>query len=840
VQTVTTLVPLAWRGLLARRARTLLTVAGIALGVGMLYAALLTSAGIDQAVDRTVDGMIGRADLRVSAFQERGLATETVSAIRTAPGVAVAAPVLEQRLYLRRAAGVAATAPVLLRGIDPELDAQVHDLPLLSGTGLVGAAGPSALVTRRLALEDGIAIGDSLVLQAGGVPVRVQVVGTVSEDEAGFGGAGRGVIVPLDVARSVYPVAGLSRVDIRLDPGSSAADVASALAGRISADPYVLSAPADLRASMRAATGDFQAILAMIAAIALFAGSVLVFNTLSLTVVERAREVGLLRAAGATTGQVLAFVLAGAATLGLAGSLLGLVIGALLSLLAGAGIEASGIAPWDQPPLTASTAALAFFAGIVVALAAALEPAWRATRISPVEAVRLRVDPASARQARLRWMVVVSLTVGLLGLLAWPQSAGESAGLRALAIYGLLVLAILLSPLFVGPLARIVGLPFTVVARLDERLARGSLARDRSRTALTLGALAVGLAMIVAVGGVAQQARAAANAWLSGVIPGDEVVTSIRPVAADEGVVERLDELPGVARVTPVGSFDLAWRGTRLDAAAVDGASLLADGRLAFTAGDRNEALLALDDGGAVILARAMAERLGLGLGATMTLLASGGSMVDLTVVGVVDRSLPGRTGEALLVGWKDATRSLGVAGADFFAVRFEPDQAAAARFSVEETARSLALEAAPLDAVEGAVGAALGRVFGLFDALALIAVLIAALGIVNTLTMSVVERVRELGILRAAGMSARQVGRMVVVEAGILGLVGGVVGVTAGSIAGFLMVGWGSGYRGDWAPAWSLIAVALLLGLVVSMLAAWYPARLAGRISIVRAVQFE
>jgi putative ABC transport system permease protein len=235
-----------------------------------------------------------------------------------------------------------------------------------------------------------------------------------------------------------------------------------------------------------------------------------------------------------------------------------------------------------------------------------------------------------------------------------------------------------------------------------------------------------------------------------------------------------------------------------------------------------------------------MAERLGLGLGSTMRLLATGGSTIDLKVAGVVKRSLPGRTGEALLVGWKDATQSLGVAGADFFAVRFEPGQADAARSGVEETANTLALVAAPLDAVEGAVGAALGRVFGLFDALALIAVVIAALGIVNTLTMSVVERVRELGILRAAGMSAGQVGRMVVVEAGILGLTGGVIGVAAGSIAGYVMVGWGSGFRVAWAPAWPLIALALVLGLLVSMLAAWYPARLAGRISIVRAVQFE
>jgi putative ABC transport system permease protein len=836
---VRALAPLAWRSLLARRARTLLTIGGIALGVGMLYAALLTSAGIDQAVDRTVESMIGRADLRITAFQERGLSEETLVAIRKTPGVAVAAPATEQRLYLRRPAAAPPGPPVLVRGIDPGLEAQVHDLGLVAGAGLADTT-PGAIITERLAREDGLGIGSNVALQASGPPVTVHVVGIIREAAAGMGATGRGLLVPIAVARAVTPDAGLHRVDVRLTADATPAQVAASLAGRIGADPYVLSSPVDLRASMRAATADLRSILAMIAAVALFAGSVLVFNTLSLTVVERSREMGLLRAAGATSRQVVGFVLAGAAVLGLVGSLGGLAVGAGLSLAAGAGIAASGVAPWDLPPLETSTAALAFGAGLAIVLVAALEPAWRATRISPIEAVRIRFDPASARRARLRWMVVVSLAVGLIGLLAWPGTGGERGALRSLAVYAILVVAVLLSPLFIAPLARIVGVPFAFVARLDERLARGSLARDRSRTALTLGALAAGLAMIVAVGGVAQHARAAAGAWLASVIPGETIVTSIRPIAPDEAVAELLDDVPGVDRVTAVGSFDVAWQGVRLDAAAVAGGALLADGRLEFAAGDRREALLALDDGTGVIVARSTADRLGLALNTTMTFTASGGSTRDLRVGGIVERSLPGASGEAVLVGWETATGAFGIAGADFFAVRFSRGAGEEARRALEDAARSVALEPAPLAAVEGAVSDALGRVFGLLDALSLIAILIASMGIVNTLTMSVVERVRELGILRAAGMSARQIARMVVVEAGILGLIGGIIGVVVGTLAGFLMVGWGSGFRMAWGPPWPIIFVALLIGLGASMLAAWYPARLAGRISIVRAVQFE
>lgn len=146
-----------------------------------------------------------------------------------------------------------------------------------------------------------------------------------------------------------------------------------------------------------------------------------------------------------------------------------------------------------------------------------------------------------------------------------------------------------------------------------------------------------------------------------------------------------------------------------------------------------------------------------------------------------------------------------------------------------------------PLERVQGAVTDALDRVFGLFDALAIVAVVVAALGIVNTLTMDVLERVREIGILRAAGMTRRQVARMVVVEAGIIGAVGALLGIVAGLVSAALMITL-SGTRT--APVldipWSTMALALVLGIGLAMLAAYYPARMASRLSIVRAVRVE
>ena len=239
-----------------------------------------------------------------------------------------------------------------------------------------------------------------------------------------------------------------------------------------------------------------------------------------------------------------------------------------------------------------------------------------------------------------------------------------------------------------------------------------------------------------------------------------------------------------------------------------------------------------------------MAARLGLSLDQILTVATVDGTSMPLRVVGIAERTLPGRGGEAVLVGWDDAIGRLGVAGADAFAIRFAPDAPASVRSDVDAAAAAAALEIVRLDQVRGAIDSELSRVFALFDALALVAVLVAALGIVNTLTMNVIERVREIGVLRAAGMTRGQVWRSVVVEAGILGLAGALAGVAAGLVVGFVMVLL-AGARADIASLtafvpWVIVVAAFVLGIAVAMLAAAYPARIASRLSIIRAVQYE
>ena len=828
---------LAWRTLAARPLRSLLTIAGIALGVAVLCASLTLGAALDAAVERTVHDMVGRADLRVSGFLESGLSDSSVSAIVSTEGVVDAAPVVEHKTFPTSTPGGGASDAITVLGIDPTSYLRLHEVPLAAGTMLDRTDEPVALVSQELADEDGYGLGSRMwILGAAGL-TELRIVGILP----GFGpvaGTGRTVIIPIDVARAAFAITGASHVDLQVTPGALAS-VQDRLATRMT-EPYVLASPTDIAGGLRASSATFQGTAALVAAIVLFVGAFLIVNTLSMTIGERAREVGLLRAAGATRTQLSRFVFSGALALGIIGSALGLLVGWMMAaLMAGAVSDATGLSAAVQAvdPAGALTAALV---GIAITVLAAIEPAFAAAHISPVEALRARLDLPRVRRGRLTWIAAIFVAVAALAMLVWPPVAAASGSGRALAVYGVLLVATMLTPFLVRPLARVLGYPVSLILRLEASLARGSLARDRSRTTLTLGSLVIGLAMIVALGWSAQAARAAAFAWLQDVVPGDEIVTSIRPIAPDEGVEPELAAVPGVQRVSPIASFDIAFRGMRLDAAAVVGSDLIADGRLTAVSGDRVAALRALDVGGSAILPASVANRLGLAVGDTMHVPVDTARALDLRVAAIVERSMPGTSGEAILVGWTDATSSLGVLGADAFAVRFVPGAEAQAAPALRATAQSLALEANAIERIQGAVAEALARVFGVFDALAFVAVIVAALGIVNTLTMGVLERVREIGVLRAIGMSRRQAMRMVVVEAAILGIVGVVLGAGAGIAVGgvLLEIGGGLGHPGG-AP-WLPIGVAAVLGLVLPAVAALYPARAAARVSIVEALRFD
>ena len=478
----------------------------------------------------------------------------------------------------------------------------------------------------------------------------------------------------------------------------------------------------------------------------------------------------------------------------------------------------------------------------------------------PIEALRRGPALAAPAQRLLRLAVAgaAATLVGLVVLVAggWagdgvtaaapgsgpldPQALAAAGG--ALGILVLLLVAGLVAPLVLriaGGLVALLALPFRRSVRAEVRLARGAVSHDPGRIAVSLAALTVGLALVVALAGVAEGTRRAGEAWLSDVAPADLVVEAIAPVPVDFG--GDLAAVPGVGSVTPIRLFDVAIAGRQASAMAVDPRGYGALGALTVEGGDRQAAFAALQAGGAVLVPRSVADRFGLRTGDPLSLRTAQG-VAQLRVAAIVAHSLPGSSGESVVVSQSDAVRSLGIAGASMFLVKAAPGAMPGLDGRLSALAAQYAMSVVLPSAVGGAITGALDRTFGLLDLLALAAVLVAVLCILDVLAMDVAQRVGELGILRAAGLTRRQAWRSVVLEAGVLGLAGALLGIAVGVVASVavLVLGGTSGFHASLGVPWSAIALALVLGVGGSVLAAAYPAHLASRVEIARALRVE
>ncbi len=855
---------MGWRWLRRRPLRTVLTIAGIAVGVALVVAALSVDAAVADGAAGYAAALSGRADLTVRAFGEGTLSAGTVGTIAGTPGVLETSPQVRRPTFAT--VGTTTLGAVTVVGVDPAADRALHDETLASGAFLASSDAVGALVPLGWARAHGLSVGSRLSLVGAGGEATVTVRGLLSDAGPALANGGQLVYTTIGAARSLFGLdpGAADLVEVRVDPAVGVAQVETRLGTRLTSQPYILSTAADAAAALGGATRDVGSGLLVVAAIVLFVGALLVSDALAMSVGERTREVGLLRAAGATRGQVHRMVLEEAWWLGLAGTVLGTIAGAGVAVILASAVGSLTGAPVAIGVLDPGALIVGVLLGVLVTLVAALEPAWRAGRVSPVEAVR-RGPALAAPVPRIRGIAVAGAVAAVVGVAAlaaggWaggaPVLAGSGAGSThgtaipapvaglggVLAVLVLLLTAGLVSPLVLrlaGWLVSVVTLPVRRLLRPELRLARGALAHDPGRIAVSLAALGVGLGLVVALAGVAQGTRRAGEAWIGDVAPADAAVVAISPVPVDFG--SDLAGVAGVASVTPVRLFDVAIAGRLASAMAVDPAAYEALGALTVEGGDRAAAFAALQAGGAALVPQSVADRFGLRTGDLLELRTAQGE-ARLRVAGIVAHGIPGTAGESVIVSATDAVRSLGIAGASLFLVRAIPGAASGLTARLETAATPYAMSVVQPSAIGGAVTGALDRTFGLLDLLAVAAVVVAAFCIVDVLAMDVRQRVGELGLLRAAGLTRRQAWRFVVVEAGILGLAGALLGIVGGVVAAaaVLFLGGTTGPSAAIEVSVGAVLVALVLGIGGSMLAALYPARIAARVEVARAVRVE
>ncbi|MEP6807169.1 MAG: FtsX-like permease family protein [Chloroflexota bacterium] len=840
------LATLAWRGLTARRLRTSLTIIGVALGVALVAGTLLANQAASEAVERAAQEIMGRAELRVRAFDLPGFTPRSVTLMRRIPGVLAAAAVAERRVPISTAPGPDEIIfdPLLALGVDPQDEFAVRTYDLTAGAILAADHPDEVLVNAAWAGRNGLGVGDELVLTGArkGVP-HLRIVGLLGD--LGVGALQQGNVLVLNRATldGAFAVpAPVAYVDLVVSPGR-APDVQAAL-DRQMKEPFIVETVADAERQLSAAQQGFAGIAFLFALVSLAVGSFLVANTLAMTLTERTREIGLLRAAGMTQRQVLDLFLRQGAAVAVIGSALGVALGIGLAALIIGFLRGTRAVLVTGLPVNPIALLVAFGMGAAVTLAASAFPAAAAARISPLDALRPSRQPARTLWGRLRWIVVLELVVVLLGVAFYPIDRGQFGVAGAALALAILVGGTALTALALQPLSRIVGRPFEWFFGAEGLLGRANLGRDRARTGLTVGALIIALSAVVTLGAVAESARATADRWVGSILPGGYAIRFTAPVDIDTFKSD-LESTANAAAVSPIAEFRAVVPGDKVlreaSVAGIDPAVFSATGSLIFVHGSRDAAFQALEQGGAVLVPAAVASRDDLGVGSTLDLATPGGRAQAFKVAGIIAYTLPARSPDgALLISLKDARDKFGATAALLWTFVAQPGVSEAAfRAAVAAKARDYAAEPLTARDLASELERSLDRLIGLFDVLALLAVVIAALGIVNTLAVSVVERAREIAILRSHGMTTSQVQAMVVAEAAIMGAIGGIAAVVTGVLMSWAVVGgttprdFGAGL----AIPWPLLISVVLLGTGVAALASLYPARLAARIPIVGSI---
>lgn len=588
--------------------------------------------------------------------------------------------------------------------------------------------------------------------------------------------------------------------------------------------------------------------LLVFAGITVFVGAFLIFNTFAITVAQRTREFGMLRTVGASSRQVLSSVIAEAAVLGLLASAVGVVAGAGFVKVLLAVFEALGFElPQSGLPIEPRTVAVALAVGMVSTLGSALIPALRATRVTPMAALSEGEATESRAGGRRRAVVAYSLgvlgiTVLLLGLFATDDFGSALAAMG----FGLVLLFIgiaMLGGRLVAPLASLVGRPIERLRGVTGRLARENTLRNPSRTATTSSALMIGVALVVFVLMLASAITKSVTDALDKTFTGDVAIYNVdgfSQISAD--IAPEVAVVDGVSAASPLAASGAKVEGVEGDqfVTGIDAETLPAAARLDWV--DGSDATLGeLGERGALVESD-WAKDHGIAVGDELTLTAPDGSQVGVEVKGSVrDRiallvesvALP----VSLLRDRFDVRQDFLVLtafdeSADFDSTDARIERLLERRFPNAEARSQQQVKDQQEDQVNGLVQ--------LIYVLLTLAVILSLVGVVNTLVLTVLERKRELGMLRAIGASRSQVRRMVRYESLITAMIGAIVGVVIGIAVGIAAV---KALEGDGLvlsfPVAGILLV-LVLAAVAGVLAGIWPARRASRVEVMEALQYE
>lgn len=855
----------ALRGLAGRKLRAVLTGIAIVLGVAMISGTYILTDTVQRAFNNLLvdsyagtDAVVTGRGIDVSIDGEKPppppVDASLLDVVRGVDGVALATgSVLDERnTKILTAEGESANSegfPTLAFGVDTD-PAYTQFNPLNVLEGRWPASEDEVVIDAGTADKQDFAVGDTIEISTLQPKRSFELVGVAKYGDLDSLGAISFVVFTIPAAQELLGREGqFDAISVAAQEGISEEELVAAIAPALPQGAEVVSATAEAQEQadeVSEFTAIFRYFLLAFGAIALFVGAFVIFNTFSITVAQRTREFATLRTIGASRRQILVSVILESLVIGILASLVGLGLGVVIA----EGIEALfGSLGVDLPTadrvFKTRTIVVALGVGIGITLLAGLFPAIRATRVPPISAVREGATLPHGRFHRFTPWVAGLVVVGSIALLARAMFTDElGTGDRLLSIAGGVLLLFLgvamLSSKLVKPLAAVVGAPARRLGGAAGRLAGGNSVRNPGRTAATAAALMIGIALVAFIATLTNGMKASNREAIEEQIAADYVVTSTdgyTPFVAAAGDALAASPVPEV--VTSVRSDAGLVNDVSTEVGGIEPDTIAEAYVFDWQEGD-DSVLANLGTTGALVSSN-YADDHDVSVGDTLTLRSTADRTAQITVVGTFEPPPFYPLIESVNVSTElfdslyDRPRNrwtwANVPGESTEENRAAMEQAIAGYPDTQLETREEWIQREDAD---------FNEFISFLYVMLTLAVFVSVFGMINTLVLSVYERTREIGMLRAIGMTRRQVRRMIRQESIITALIGAAIGLPLGIFLAALVNRALSEYDVRFAIPWGQLIVLTIVAVIIGVLAAIMPARRAAKLDPLRAIAYE
>jgi putative ABC transport system permease protein len=846
-----------------QKTQTILSVLGICIGVSAIVSMGIVNENILVSFENTINYSMGRASLQISGSAS-GFPEDIVDRVREVPGVEHAVPAIEASgtLYGTQ------ERTIMILGVDSLQDQHIREYRLSGDNAeipdplLFLAKADSILLARELADREKIKIDQQIRVETIEGIHSFKVRGLLSPEGPAKAMAGNMAVMDIFAAQKAFGQEGrIDRIDVSLQSG---ADLETVRKGILTALPqgYSVETSAGRTKQVENMISRFRNGLGLMRFVIIFVGMYIIYNSVSVTVLRRKREIGILRALGTTKSHIAGLFIAEAVLNGMIGSLAGAALGvfqakASIGTIARLVSELYLNTSLAELNISWTHLAVGLGSGLTASLMAALFPALGSSRISPISAIRSTPYKEDGFFNKGRLAVLSVMLIGLAVILVTLYKLFPSTPyFHSMMTIFLASTSVLLGLSLASPCILKLFLSFfhkniSPVLGPEGRLAGLNLQKNIFRNAVAAAAVFFGIAMFVNGVAVTSSTERGAMDYMDAIVKADIIVTAGRPLATmgshntpmPFAVMDEIDTIPGVSSTDPYRMMYVDYRNTRVLVMSLDMRQRLAYTDFVIYQGSKQDILRLLPSRDNIVVNEGFAVKNGIDIGDRVTLPTPGGS-VSFGVAAVVQEY--SSDSGSIFMDTRTFQQHWGDRLLDVINVRTTSKEAIPGVIEAiqKKVGSNRKLFALPLQEWRKQLKQLIEDNFVFNHAISVLTLTIACFGIIVTLFSSVIERTREIAILRSLGMFRKQVFRVVVIESMLLGFVGGMLGCLGGAFIGWLSLE--GFFRADFGPStayclpYSALVLALLISVIVAALSGIYPAWRAARTNIVEALAYE